>query len=179
MRVRIALLAVAVVVTSLTSLNAQPRGGRPGGNRPGGGFRAGRPPIFEVDSARIAELNPIAKLVKERRKLDLTERQSTKLDSVATALATEVAPFLSRIDSLKAAGRDRFRRPPNGEGRMGPDPGGEPMMGPLADLFDAVAQVDLRYQAALQTALKGLGDEQEQRAMKLVSKEIAKMARYH
>lgn len=178
MRAWIAVLAVAVAVTSLTPLNAQPRGGRPGGGRPGG-FRAGRPPIFEVDSASIAQLNPIAKLVKERRKLDLTERQSSKLDSVAAALATEVAPFLSRIDSLKATGRGRFQRPPSHEGRMGSDPASEPMTGPLGGLFDAVAQVDLRYQAALQTALRGLGGDQERRAMKLVDKELTKMARYH
>jgi hypothetical protein len=123
-------------------------------------------PILEVTREKVQALDPVAKMVRESKKLDLTPAQLTTLDSLAAVLRKEVAPFMGRIDSLTPVAAPKM-----GAERSGP-PGG------IGALADALAQVELRYQAALQEAVRALTDPQEEKALKLVEKEVEKMAGY-
>jgi hypothetical protein len=161
------------------------------GQRPGGGGRNPqsfrRPPILEVTGEKVVKLNPVAKLLKEQKKLALTESQAARIDSVNTALLSEIALFVAEIDSLRprrfeptAGGSER-----RGGGRSGSRPrggGGEGaaggLGGPMARLVDAVAQVKLRYDAALLDIARVLGGDQRRQAAKLVEKEQARMEEY-
>jgi hypothetical protein len=133
----------------------------------------GRLPFMDVTVEQVAKLNPVAKLQREGKKLQLTEAQATRLDSVAAGLGREIEPFLARIDSLtprRGGGRER----PAGE-REGDPPDRDPMDSPLARRWNAIAQIRLRYEAAMLTVLRFLTDAQQPIAIDLVEKEQARM----
>lgn len=175
-------LSLLLIMAVASPLAGQRPGGRPGGvQRPPGGRR---PAILEVTGEKVAELDPIAKLLKERKKIALSDSQLVRLGSLEAGLEKEIAPFLSRIDSLRpelgreSAGPERTRgRPPRGAIPPGGEPSGEGPMpgGRFVELWNAVAQVKLRYEAAMLSALEVLSDEQHPKAMKAVEKEVARM----
>lgn len=169
-------LACLGLLAGLDSLGAQrPRGGMGGGGR--------RPPLLEATGEKVAELNPVARLLREQRKLELSPDQATRLDSLNLALVAECDPFLHRIDSLRAVldrppGREGQRPGGGGRGERPRDPVGGTGGGPLMELWNAVAQVKLRYEAALLSALPMLTDHQQTQAHALVEKDQQRMAAY-
>lgn len=172
----LAALACLGLVASLDSLEAQrPRGGMGGGAR--------RPPLLEATGEKVAELNPVARLLKEHRKLELSPDQTTRLDSLNLALVAECDPFLQRIDSLRTLidrgpGREGQRPAAGRPGERPREPVAGTGGGPLMELWNAVAQVKLRYEAALLSALPMLTDHQQTQAHALVEKDQQRMAAY-
>jgi len=189
------LVSMAVLLGG-SSIAAQPPGGR--GGRPGG-FRAPnrRPAIFDVTGEKLLDLNPIAKLLKEQKKLELGDELKTRLDSLNTALLAEVTPFATRIDSLKPRGRPEGGERPEGGfgggrpggrpsgtrggadegGASGPDPG-EGIRRRFEQLQLTIGMIKLRYDAAVLSAERMLGPEREDRIGKLLEKGQHKMEEY-
>lgn len=169
-------LACLGLLASVGSLEAQrPRGGMGDGAR--------RPPLLEATGEKVAELNPVARLLKEHRKLELSPDQTTRLDSLNLALVAECDPFLRRIDSLRAVldqrpGREGQRPGAGRPGERPREPVGGTGGGPLMELWNAVAQVKLRYEAALLSALPMLTDHQQTQAHALVEKDQQRMSAY-
>lgn len=158
-----AVLAVIAVAVAAAEISAQgpPRGG--GGRARGGPGGLGRPAWANVNREKVAALNPVAKLRREANRLRLDSVQILQLDSVGVELDREVAVFLARIDSVTPLRRSQDDR--------GPPPG-------VRTLVDALAQIELRYQAGLQSALEVLNQQQDEKALELVAKEVDKMAEY-
>jgi hypothetical protein len=181
--------AGAIALGTLAVMSTTP--GAAIGQRPGGGGRSPqssrRPPVLDVTGEKVVKLNPVAKLLKEGKKLALTENQVARIDSINTALLDEIALFVAEIDSL----RPRRNEPGGGRGGAGPrgaggprgggEEGGAPpggFGGRLDRLVDATAQVKLRYDAALLDIARILGDGQRRLATKLVEKGQARMEEY-
>lgn len=140
-----------------------------------------RLPLLEVTGERVAEQNPVAKLARQADKLALDEPQRAALDSIASDLGGEVQPFIVRIDSLVEARRqmaERADRRPRGITRADDEPEPRPAPNPLLELWHAVAQVNLRYEAAMLSVARVLTDAQWATANRLVAKEQERMARW-
>jgi len=142
-----------------------------------------RPAIFDVTGEKLLQLNPVARLLDEGKKLSLTDEERVRLDSLNAALVTDIAPFASRVDSLRPRGgqmnrqREGGRRAPGGGRNDGEGPGGQGLER-FEQLELTVGMVKLRYDAAVLSAERILGDERRETLGKIVEKGQRKMEEY-